>query len=124
MIDGLHLLEPMYDRWVEFMLESEMPFEVAMGSKCFWAERTVVASRKMAEEPVEVKVTECGHGELTVSAAERREVAHVYPHLMEQQQGILASGGMSLDLFYPLPSRGIGCVFVDKMCFKVVSVFE
>jgi hypothetical protein len=64
---------------VKLVFVTEVSLEIAMGQKCLWTERTVVSSRELTKELMEVKVVKRRCDELAVFAVEEGKVAMVHP---------------------------------------------
>jgi hypothetical protein len=79
----LHLFELMYDRGVEFMLVGEVVLKIVTGRECLWAERTAVVLRELAEESMEVEMTEHRGGVLTALTTEEGKVTVVHSDVVE-----------------------------------------
>jgi hypothetical protein len=94
----------------------EVVLEVAVGSECFWAEGTPVASRELTKETVEVELTERRSGVSTALTMKEGKVARVHlgPLNLRTRRGLIQS----------LACRGVGHVLVDEVCLEAISVFE
>jgi hypothetical protein len=82
----LHLFESVHDGGVELMFVGEMVLEVVVGHECFQTEGTAVASRKSAEEAMEVEVVECRGNVLTVLTMEEGKIALVHPNVVRRRR--------------------------------------
>ena len=113
--ESLHLLKLMYDGRMELVLVGQMVFKVAANGERFRAEGTLMLSWELAEEAVEVELTECRGGVLAASAMEKGEVARVH-------SGVLGRGERRDLSIQSLACRGIGGMLVDEVRFETIPV--
>jgi hypothetical protein len=72
---------------------------------------------ELAEEAMEVEMTECRGGVLTASAVEEGKVARAHSE-------VLGRGGRWGPSVQSLAGRGIGGMFVDEVRFESIPVWK
>ena len=65
------------------MLVGEVVLKIVTGRECLWAERTAVVLRELAEESMEVEMTEHRGGVLTALTTEEGKVTVVHSDVVE-----------------------------------------